>query len=321
MIQASCMQCRKHFSLHDQYAGKRVRCKACGAIFDVPDVASDQLEFVDGHDTAANYSRSGRLADEIDYEIFGTDMQYVEITLDPNEQVIAEAGGMMYMEPEIQMDTVFGDPSKQDQGFWSKLMSAGKRVLTGESIFMTTFTNNGAKRSVVAFAAPYPGTILPFHLDQMGGELICQKDAFLCGARGIEVGIAFQKKIGVGLFGGEGFIMQSLKGDGIACCHAGGTLMERELAPGETLRIDTGCVVAFTPSTNYDFQFVGGIKNSLFGGEGLFLATLTGPGHIWLQSLPFSRMAGKVLSNAKQLGGHKGEGSLLPDIGGVLFGD
>ena len=321
MIEASCHQCGKHFSLHDQYAGKRVRCKACSAIFDVPAVANDQVEFVDGHDTAASYSRSGRIADEIDYEIFGTDMQYVEITLDPGEQVIAEAGGMMYMEPSIKMDTVFGDPSKQNQGFWSKMMSAGKRVLTGESIFMTTFTNDGSKRAVVAFAAPYPGTILPFHLDKMKNELICQKDAFLCGARGIEVGIAFQKNIGVGLFGGEGFIMQRLKGDGIACCHAGGTLMERELAPGETLRIDTGCVVAFTPNVTYDFQMIGGIKNTFFGGEGIFLATLTGPGHIWLQSLPFSRMAGKVLANASQLGGNKGEGSLLPNLGGVLFGD
>jgi uncharacterized protein (AIM24 family) len=207
-------------------------------------------------------------ADVIDYQVFGEEMQFVEVTLDPGEMVIAEAGGMMYMTSGIQMETVFGDPSKQQQGgFLGKLMSAGKRVLTGESLFMTTFFNNGRNREQVAFASPYPGKILPVELDQLGGELICQKDSFLCAARGVQVGIAFQKKFGVGLFGGEGFIMQRLTGDGIAMIHAGGTLLRRTLAPGEVLKVDTGCLVALMPSVRYDIQFVGGFKNTLFGGH------------------------------------------------------
>jgi uncharacterized protein (TIGR00266 family) len=255
---------------------------------------------------------------EIDYEIFGNEMQYVEVTLDPGETVIAEAGGMMYMTGGIVMQTVFGDPSATQQtGFLGKVLTAGKRVLTGESLFMTTFTAQSQRREVVAFAAPYPGKILAMHLDQLGGELICQKDSFLCAAKGVQVGIAFQKKIGAALFGGEGFIMQRLTGDGIALVHAGGTIMERVLQPGETIRLDTGCLVALEPRVNYDVQFTGGIKNSLFGGEGLFLATVTGPGKVWLQSLPFSRLAGRVLANAKGTGG-KDEGSIIGQLGGLL---
>jgi uncharacterized protein (TIGR00266 family) len=259
-------------------------------------------------------------ADVIDYEIFGEEMQYVDVTLDPREMCIAEAGAMMYMTPGIKMETVFGDPSvAQSGGFLGKVMSAGKRVLTGESMFVTTFTNAGSDRQHVAFAAPYPGQIIPMHLDQLGGELICQKDSFLCAARGVKISIAFQKKIGVGIFGGEGFIMQRLNGDGIALIHAGGALMHRTLQAGEVLKIDTGCLVAIEPSVNYDIQFIGGIKNSLFGGEGLFFATLTGPGKIWVQSLPFSRFAGRVLANSKA-GGGKEEGSVLGGIGSMLMG-
>ncbi len=262
----------------------------------------------------------GRGADEIDYEIFGEEMQYVEVTLDPNETVIAEAGGMMYMSPAIKMEAVFGDPSAQKQGFFGKLVTAGKRVLTGESLFMTTFTNPGPGRQFVAFAAPYPGKILAMDLSQLGGELICQKDSFLCAARGVQIGIAFQKKFGVGLFGGEGFIMQRLTGDGVAMIHAGGTLMTKTLKAGEMLKLDTGCLVALQPSVNYDIQFVGGIKNTLFGGEGLFFATLTGPGDVWCQSLPFSRLAGRILAGASA-GGRKEEGSLLGGLGRMLDGD
>jgi len=258
-------------------------------------------------------------AHEIDYQIFGSEMQYVEITLDPNESVIAEAGGMMYMTAGIQMQTVFGDPSQQNQGFLGKVMTAGKRALTGESLFITTFTASGSGREVVAFAAPYPGKIIPMHLDKLGGELICQKDAFLCAAMGTQVSVAFQKKIGVALFGGEGFIMQRLTGDGIAMVHAGGTIIERDLKPGETLRLDTGCLVAMQPGVHYDIQMVGGIKNALFGGEGLFLATLSGPGKVWMQSLPFSRLAGRVLANAPGGAGRgRDEGSLLGNLGGLL---
>lgn len=261
------------------------------------------------------------MADEIDYEIFGEEMQYVEVTLDPGEMVIAEPGMMMYMTPGIQMQTVFGDPSAKSGGFWGKVAAAGKRALTGESLFVTTFTNGARAREQVAFAAPYPGKILPMHLDQFGGELICQKDAFVCAARGVQIGIAFQKKFGVGLFGGEGFIMQRLTGDGIALVHAGGTMMRRSLQPGQMLKIDTGCLVAMTSSITYDIQFVGGIKNTLFGGEGLFFATLTGPGEVWCQSLPFSRLAGRVLANAPQSGGSREEGSLLGGLGRLLDGD
>jgi uncharacterized protein (TIGR00266 family) len=274
------------------------------------------LEIVDAPASVAGQS-TGRKSDVIDYEIFGQEMQFCEVTLDPGEMVLAEAGAMMYMTAGIKMETVFGDPSQQNQGFFGKVLSAGKRMLTGESIFMTTFSNIATKREVVAFASPYPGKIVPFHLDQLGGEMICQKDAFLCGARGVQVSIAFQKKFGVALFGGEGFIMQRLVGDGIALIHAGGTLVEKVLAPGETIKLDTGCLVALQPSVNYDIGFVGGFKNTIFGGEGLFLATLTGPGRVWLQSLPFSRLAGRVLAHAGAGGKSADEGSVLNTLGGL----
>ena len=219
---------------------------------------------------------------EVDYEIFGDDMQYVEVELDPGEAAVAEAGGMMYMEDGIEMETIFGDGSQKQGGFLGALMGAGKRLLTGESLFMTVFGNAGHGKKRVAFAAPYPGKIIPLHLGQLGGELICQKDAFLCAAKGVSIGIAFQKKIGAGFFGGEGFIMQRLEGDGLAFCNSGGTICQRDLAPGELLRVDTGCLVAFTPSIDYDIEMVKGIKSAFFGGEGLFFATLRGPGHVWL---------------------------------------
>ncbi|MBN1344864.1 MAG: TIGR00266 family protein [Phycisphaerae bacterium] len=264
----------------------------------------------------------GRRADEIDYEIFGDDMQFVEVTLDPRETVIAEAGAMMYMTSGIQMETIFGDASQPETGLLGKLMSAGKRVLTGESLFMTAFTATGSARDKVAFGAPYPGKIVPLHLDQLGGEMLCQKEAFLCAARGVSIGIAFTKRFGAGLFGGEGFILQRLEGDGIAFVHAGGTLKQFELAAGETLRVDTGCLVAFGASVGYDIQYVGSIKTTLFGGEGLFFATLTGPGHVWLQSLPFSRLAGRIYAAAPQTSGkRKGEGSILGSLGDLLDGD
>jgi len=265
-------------------------------------------------------------AHEVDYKIEGEDLQFVEVELDPGESVVAEAGALMYMTAGIQMETIFGDGSGQNQakGLMGALLGAGKRILTGESLFMTVFTAQGAKRERVAFAAPYPGRILAMDLKQQGGELVCQKDSFLCAAKGISIGIAFQKKIGVGLFGGEGFIMQRLSGDGLAFVHAGGMLTEMQLAPGETLRVDTGCLVALQPSVNYDVQFVGGVKTAFFGGEGLFFATLTGPGHVWLQSLPLSRLADRISRAIPGMGrGRKGEGSVLDaiGIGNVIDGD
>lgn len=265
---------------------------------------------------------AGRICHEIDYEIHGEEMQYAEITLDPHETVIGEAGVMMYMSNGIKMETVFGDPSEQNQGVMGKLMSAGKRAITGESLFVTTFTAMSAGREHVGFAAPFPGKLLAMHMDELGGELICQKDSFVCAAMGTRIGIAFQKKIGAGLFGGEGFIMQRITGDGIAIIHAGGNMLQRDLAPGETLKIDTGCLVALQPSVNYDIQFVGGFKNTLFGGEGLFFATLTGPGRVWLQSMPFSRLVGRIAaSTPSKRGGGQGEGSVLGGLGGLLGGD
>ena len=259
---------------------------------------------------------------EVDYKVYGEDLQFVEVELDPQEAVVAEAGGMMYMDDGIQMETVFGDGSQQKSGFMGALMGAGKRLLTGESLFMTIFMNKAGDRRRVAFGAPYPGRIVAVHLADLGGELICQKDSFLAAAKGVSVGIAFQKKIGVGLFGGEGFIMQRLQGDGWAFIHAGGMLVERTLSPGELVRVDTGCIVAFQPSVSYDIQFVGGVKSALFGGEGLFFATLRGPGKIWLQSLPFSRLAGRIVAAASP-GAGKGEGSVLGGIGlgAILGGD
>ena len=261
-----------------------------------------------------------RASDEIDYRIFGSDMQFVELELDPGESAIAEAGAMMYKEATVQLDTVFGDGSQASGGggFMNKLLSAGKRVMTGESLFTTMFTQNGSGKGKVAFAAPYPGTIVPMRLADFGGRLICQKDSFLCAARGVSIGIFFQRKILTGLFGGEGFIMQKLEGDGLAFVHAGGTIVERQLAPGERLDVDTGCVVALTDGVGFDVKPVGGIKSMMFGGEGVFLAALTGPGKVWLQSLPFSRMAGRMLAGAR---GGKEEGSVLGGIGNLISGD
>ena len=261
---------------------------------------------------------------EVDYKITGDDMQFVEIELDPQEAVVAEAGGMMYMEAGIEMETIFGDGSAQQQkGILGALMGAGKRLLVGESLFMTVFQNRAVSgKRKVAFAAPYPGKILALDLGELGGELIVQKDAFVAAAKGVSVGIAFQKKLGVGFFGGEGFIMERLQGDGWAFVHAGGTLAERVLAPGETLRVDTGCIVGFTPQVGYDIQMVGGVKSALFGGEGLFFATLTGPGKIWLQSLPFSRLAQRLAAAVPGLArGGREEGSVLGGLGRILDGD
>jgi len=259
---------------------------------------------------------------EIDYKIYGDDMQFVEIELDPQEAALAEAGGMMYMEDGIEMETIFGDGSGENKGFLGSLMGAGKRLLTGESLFMTVFQNRGVGKKKVAFGAPFPGKIVPINLSEYGGELICQKDSFLCAAKGVSVGIAFNRKIGVGLFGGEGFIMQRLQGDGLAFIHAGGTIHWRDLGPGELMRVDTGCVVGFQPTVNFDIQFVGKIKSAIFGGEGLFFATLRGPGRIYLQSLPLSRLADRIVKASPAAGGaRKGEGSILGGLGNLLDGD
>jgi uncharacterized protein (TIGR00266 family) len=261
----------------------------------------------------------GRRAHDIDFQIHGNEMQFVEVELDPGEGAVAEAGSMMYMTQGIAMETVFGDGSQpKSAGVMDALLGAGKRLLTGESLFMTVFTNQGQGRQKVAFGAPYPGKIIPMDLRALGGHLVCQKDSFLCAARGVSVGIAFQKKLGVGLFGGEGFIMQKLEGDGLCFVHAGGTIQHFDLAAGETLRVDTGCLVALQRSVNYDIQFVGGIKTALFGGEGIFFATLQGPGRVWLQSLPLSRMADRIYSAAPQSKGwRKEEGSILDRVGGL----
>jgi uncharacterized protein (TIGR00266 family) len=259
---------------------------------------------------------------EIDYAIHGDSMQYVELELDPGEAAVAEAGGMMYMDDGIEMETIFGDGSQASPGFLGALLGAGKRLLTGESLFMTVFLNRGASKRRVAFGAPYPGKIIPVHLAEIGGEVICQKDSFLCGAKGVSVGIAFNRKLGVGLFGGEGFIMERLQGDGWVFLHAGGNIHQRDLGPGEVLRVDTGCVVGYQPHVAFDIQYVGKVKSALFGGEGLFYATLRGPGRIWLQSLPFSRMADRIYAAAPQTGGGgKGEGSILGGLGRMLDGD
>src|SRR5919112_549877 len=259
---------------------------------------------------------------EIDYKIFGDDMQFVEVELDPNEATVAEAGGMMYMEDGIEMETIFGDGSGSQSGVLGALMGAGKRLLTGESLFMTVFLNRSGQRRKIAFGAPYPGKIIPVHLAELGGELVAQKDSFLAAAKGVSVGIAFQRKLGAGLFGGEGFIMQRLQGDGWAFVHAGGTLHERDLAPGELIRVDTGCIVAFQPTVNYEIQYVGKIKSAIFGGEGLFFATLRGPGRVWLQSLPLSRLANRIIAAAPGLArGGREEGSILGGLGGLLDGD
>jgi uncharacterized protein (TIGR00266 family) len=264
-----------------------------------------------------------RLADEIDFKIFGAEMQFVEVELDPGESAVAEAGAMMYKDPSIVMETVFGDGSHASAagGFMDKLLGAGKRLLTGESLFMTVFSHNGRGKAHVAFGAPYPGNIIPIALPSVNGCLICQKDSFLCAAKGVSIGIYFQRRILTGLFGGEGFVMQKLEGDGHIFVHAGGTVVERELAPGEVVHVDTGCVVAFESSVGFNIEQAGNIKTALFGGEGLFFAVLQGPGKIWLQSLPFSRLAGRMLQAAPQRGGSQGEGSILGSLGGLIDGD
>lgn len=254
---------------------------------------------------------------EIDYRIHGEEMQCVEIELDPQETVVAEAGSFMMMQDGIQMQTIFGDGSNQQSGLLGKLFSAGKRLLTGESLFMTAYTNLGGGKRWVTFAAPYPGKIIALDLNRMGGRITCQKDSFLCAAKGVSVGIEFQRKLGTGLFGGEGFIMQKLEGDGMAFVHAGGHIIEKNLQPGEMLKIDTGCLVAFSKEINYDIQFIGGIRNSIFGGEGFFFATLRGPGRVWIQSLPISRLAAKLMEYGAT-GAQKEQGSIL---GGLLQGE
>jgi len=259
---------------------------------------------------------------DIDYKIIGEELQCVEVELDPEETVVAEAGSLMYMDAAVEMRTIFGDGSNQDAGFLGKLMSAGKRVLTGESLFLTAYTNIGAGKRHVSFAAPYPGKVIAFDLFAQGGKIICQKDSFLCAAKGVQVGIEFQKRIGVGLFGGEGFIMQKLEGDGIAFVHGGGTIVEKQLAHGDMFRVDTGCLVAFSSTIDYNIEMVKGIRNAFFGGEGLFLATLRGPGKVWIQSMPFSRLSDKIISSAPKMGGkRKGEGSILGGLGDLLDGD
>ncbi len=260
---------------------------------------------------------------EIDYEILGDDMQFVKVELDPGEAVVGEAGAMMYIEDGIEMQTIFGDGSaQQGGGFMGALLGAGKRLITGESLFMTVFGNQSNQKRKAAFAAPYPGKIIALHLKELGGDLLAQKDSFLCAAKGVQLGIAFTRRFGAGLFGGEGFILQRLQGDGWAFVHAGGTLEERTLAAGETLRVDTGCIVAMQPTVDYDIQMAGGIKNMLFGGEGLFFATLRGPGKVWLQSLPFSRLASRIYAAAPQTGGGgREQGSILGSLGNLLDGD
>jgi len=265
--------------------------------------------------------------DVVDYEIKGAEMQFVEIELDPGEAAIGEAGSLFFMDAAIGMDAVFGDGRQQQGGFFGKLLGAGKRLITGESLFTTIYTNGGSSKARVAFGAPYPGKIIPMDLKQMGGMVICQRDSFLCAARGVQIGIHFQQKIGVGFFGGEGFIMQKLEGDGLAFVHSGGTVVKRTLQPGQTLLVDTGCLVAHTPNVNFEIQYVGKIKTALFGGEGLFLAKLTGPGDVWLQSLPFSRLASRIFAAAPQMGGNREQGGLVGGLaaggilGGILGGD
>jgi uncharacterized protein (TIGR00266 family) len=256
---------------------------------------------------------------EIDYQIYGEEMQFVSIELDPQESVVAEPGAFMMMDDGIQMETLFGDGSQENRGFFGKLLKAGTRVLAGESLFMTAFTNQENNKRKVSFASPYPGKIIPLDLSTFNNKVICQKDAFLCAAKGVSIGIEFQRKLGTGLFGGEGFIMEKLEGDGLAFLHACGHVFEKELRAGEILKIDTGCIVGFTASVNYDIQFVGGIKNTLFGGEGLFFATLTGPGKVWIQTLPVSRLAGRILTYATTM--RKEEGSILGVVGNIFDGD
>ncbi len=257
---------------------------------------------------------------EIDYRIFGEEMQYVEIELDPQETAMAESGAFLMMDDGIQMQTIFGDGSQQqNSGIFNKLLNAGKRMLIGESLFMTAFTNVGSGKKRVSFASPYPGKIIPLNLAELGGTVICQKDAFLCAAKGVSISIDFQKKLGTGLFGGEGFIMEKLQGDGMAFMHAGGHVFAKQLGVGELLKIDTGCLVGLTSGVDYDIQFISGIKNAVFGGEGLFFATLRGPGTVWIQTLPVSRLASRILSYGTTQ--RREEGSILGTLGNIIDGD
>ena len=258
---------------------------------------------------------------EIDYTIYGDDMQIVSIELDPQETVIAEAGSMNWMDTDIKFEAKMGDGSQPDKGIFGKLLDVGKRVLTGESIFLTHFTNEGQGKKEVSFAAPYPGSIIPLDLTKVNGEILCQKDAFLCAAKGTQVSIAFNKRLGAGFFGGEGFILQKLRGDGMAFLHAGGTIVEKDLN-NESILIDTGCIVAFTQGLEYDIQRAGNLKSMFFGGEGLFLAKIQGTGKVYLQSLPFSRLADRIIQHAPKIGGtSKGEGSVLGELGRFIDGD
>jgi len=289
-----------------------------GSISDVSELKPSAWGAASGSPAFRTQSRS----DVVDFKICGAEMQFVEIELDPGESVVAEAGAMMYKDSSVVMETIFGDGSTSGgSGFMNKLMGAGKRLLTGESLFMTVFTHTGQGKGRAAFGAPYPGNIIPISLPNIGGALICQKDSFLCAAKGVSIGVFFQRKILTGLFGGEGFIMEKLEGDGMVFVHAGGTIVERQLAAGEVVHVDTGCVVAIEPTVDFDIQQAGGIKTALFGGEGLFFAVLRGPGRIWLQSLPFSRLAGRMLQAAPQRGGHREEGSVLGGLGNLIDGD
>jgi uncharacterized protein (TIGR00266 family) len=268
------------------------------------------------------HTRSPGVADDIDFEIKGEELQFVEIELDPGESCVAEAGAMVWKDAQVGMKTVFGDASSSGGTVMGALLGAGKRLITGESLFTTVFTNNGSGKAKAAFAAPTPGAILALNLGQLGGTLICQKDAFLAAAKGVSIGIHFQKRVMTGLFGGEGFIMQRLEGDGWVFVQMGGTVVERELAPGQQLHVDTGCLAAYAPSVDFDLEMAGGVKSVVFGGEGLFFARLTGPGKVWIQSLPFSRLAGRVIAVAGPRGGqNRGEGSLLGGLGDIIGGN
>lgn len=268
-----------------------------------------------------SHTRRDGYADDIDFEIKGQELQFVEIELDPGESAVAEAGAMVWKDAAVTMQTVFGDGSNQGGGFMDKLLGAGKRLVTGEGLFTTVFTHQGSGKARVAFAAPTPGAIVPLRLADIGGTLICQKDAFLAAAKGVQMGIAFQRRIMTGLFGGEGFIMQRLDGDGWVFVHMGGAIVERELAPGEELHVDTGCIAALTPSVDFDLVSVGGVRSMLFGGEGVFFARLRGPGKVWIQSLPFARLAGRMLAAANGGGHNRGEGSVLGGLGDLIGGN
>lgn len=324
-----CPTCRKPLQVQDEFIGRKVRCPACQSVVTAPAPADvsratpPPLPETSFTPEPPRPRSTPRKSHEIDFEIFGSDLQLVEIELDPGETVIAEAGSMTYMEEDIEYTAKMGDGSTPDQGFFGKLMSAGKRVLTGESMFMTHFTNAGRRKRRVAFGAPFPGKILPIDLNLYDNALIGQKNAFLCGALGTKIGLKFQKKLGAGFFGGEGFILQLLEGDGLVFLHACGSIIARDLEDGEKLRVDTGCLVAMTRDIDYDIQRAGNLKTMFLGGEGLFLATLTGPGRVWIQSLPFSRLAERVVGAAPGLGGGRtqGEGSVLGGLGRMIGGD